>query len=339
MSESVEILRGGEVYRAIESAEVRLSLETLAPSWSIQYAADRSGDPQGPIEVEDRVTVRLGGEELLTGDVDRTTYAQDDRGWTETAEGRGLTSALVDCSSMLRPGRWQQIAVDALARALCDPFGVPVELHGDGGARFPRFAVQPGEAPGDALARAARLRGLLAYLRGDTLVFSRAGADRTGTVIRPGAGVSRFESTVDYARRMSEYHVRGQVRSTDAQHGKHATHVHYVSRDEGVRRHRPLIVHSSGEHVSLKRRAELEKNRRAGRSERVRVTLGSWRTAEGSLWRPNMLARVAHPRARIDAELLVVSAAYHADGKERSVTLELTRPESFDVGRYPARRR
>ena len=107
--------------------------------------------------------------------------------------------------------------------------------------------------------------------------------------------------------------------------------------DRRVTRHRPLVVlaeSQSGE-GGLKDRAAWERNVRAGRSQRLSITVQGWRQDDGALWEPNMLVRVDDRRLHVSDELLIAAVTL-SRGRQGTVTeLELTLPGAFDVLELP----
>jgi prophage tail gpP-like protein len=86
----------------------------------------------------------------------------------------------------------------------------------------------------------------------------------------------------------------------------------------------------------LRTRAEVERNQRAGKAERITATVEGHRTSEGRIWRPNLLVGFSNPVLGVDATLIVSAVRLRFGEKEPEVTeLELKRPETYDLVDFP----
>jgi prophage tail gpP-like protein len=111
--------------------------------------------------------------------------------------------------------------------------------------------------------------------------------------------------------------------------------------DPAITRFRPTIVHAEAHDIlDLQSRATLERNVRAGKGERITVLVNEWTTVEGTVWRPNTLARFKNPILGIDATVLIATVRLRFSASSpREAELELTRPEAFSNANYPVIKR
>lgn len=334
----------GEAHEGFTQGSVNLSLDQIPATFSVSYddLASPSDDPRA-IYAGDRVTVEVDGEDLIVGFAEESSVDYDDGRITFQVSGSSVTCDLVECSAVHKPSAWRDIALDRLAAKLLEPFELDFILTGDPGDAFPRFKIDPGETPADALARAARLRGRVLYTVNDALVIERAGEADTSTVLRRGENILAGSHTSSWSNRFSSYIFRGQTRATDDLNGASAHHIRGEAVDPQITRYRPfLVTHSTGQGGTrdLGKRAILERNQRMGRGERVSYTVDGWKTDEGWLWRPNVRVFVEDDWLGIQGELLVVGVSYQFGIDEPPQTrLELTRPEAYDEVDFPARGR
>lgn len=341
---TIKLRVNGSTYEGFRRGSVALSMETVENTFEVEYEASANEAGQREIFKGDSVEVVIdagagAGEEILvSGFVDETDEEDDTERVTTRVLGRSWTGDLVDCSAVSPPLRWSGATVEKIARDLCLPFEVGVFVESDPGAPFESFAVQQGESVIDAIGRAAIRRGLLTYCVGGDLVLSRAGQTRTATVLERGVNVRRWGRSDSDRARFSEYHFRGQARATDDTWGAASSQLSTFITDEAIKRYRPLrVLADASDEIDLKTRATLERNRRAGQGERVVATVVGWATAEGSAWRPNLLVRARNLALGFDATMIVVSARFNFTADDPAQTeLELTRPEAFDIGKYPA---
>ena len=159
---------GGLGYTGWTEIVIERSIDAMVGGFDLTLSAkEKTGAEDWPIEDGAACRVLLGGEVLITGYVDVAArfIGPDNRGLQ--VRGRDKAADLVDCSAIHTPGSWSGQKLEAIARALAEPFGVPVEIVGDTGAAFGKFALQQGETVFSAIDRMARYRGLVAWSAGD----------------------------------------------------------------------------------------------------------------------------------------------------------------------------
>ena len=343
---------------------VKRELDTVADSFQFQYADLRTDLRQEvPIRAGDECTISLRGETLLTGYFDDISTEYNADGIRLTAVGRSRTGDLVDSSALVKGGRWRNATLRTIVNDLCEPFSIDVSIDKMAGLeeRFRRFAVEPGESVADTIHRICRLRAVWATCTVyGGLHITRSALGRTASVaIEYGKNIiqgSRFDS---WAQRHDQYLLKGQAPSDEEMSGAAASQLSEYVFDDGVNRYRPLLLVSTGQDKKgdLKRRAQWERNRRAGSGERwlYRVDgfgyasanfVGSFkhkRREAFKLWEPNMMVKVADPRLDTADDLLVAAVSYRwsADGDDggRTTDLTLTRKEAFSLQTYPRRKK
>lgn len=358
-----ELLIGQEQFTHFIEGWVRREMESAADSFEFQYADLRNNlnDPI-PIRPGQPCTIRLRDVVLVTGYIDDVAMEYDADQVTFTARGRSKTGDLVDSSAVKKTGRWLNAKLERIVRDICEPFDIPVRIDRkikDLNTPFRRIAVTPGEACIDVIQRVCRLRACwpLSQSDGSLLITRPAPGDQVPVAIEYGKNVLRGERFDSWASRHSLYLLRGQVPSDSELNGRAGAELEDYVFDDGLDRYRPLLMVSTGQDRKgdLKRRAQWERNRRAGTGERWSYRIDGYgysvlrpefqhRRRDGfALWKPNELVRVVDPRLDTNEELLVASALYRwqADGKDggRTVDLTLTRKEAFDIQPYPIKRR
>jgi prophage tail gpP-like protein len=322
----------GQVFDGFVAGLVQLTMTEAANSFDLTYAAENR-----VIETGDEVTLSIGAEALINGFVDTCSDTDEADQVTFRIAGRSKAQDVVDCSAVLKPGRWTNATVAKIASDLCAPFGVTVRVESPGDP-FKSFSIQKGETALDTLSRLALRRGLYIYSIGGDLVLARAGSDQTATVLERGKNVIRWTRDSSWYARYSEYIFRAQARATDNNWGKGPNQLNHTVTDAEINRFRPLLVQAEAhDGLDLRTRAELERNQRAGRGETLTVLVDEWQTDEGTAWRPNVLVRARNARLAVDTDVLITTVRYRFGPNEpRQAELELMRPEAFDVGKYPA---
>ncbi len=323
---------------------VRQGIEQLAGEFRFDYV-DRGGELDRPLQFDegDPCTVSIDGQDVITGHIDDVEITYDANTHNIAISGRGNTGDLVD-SSATRPTKWKDTLMQTIAEDLCDPFGIGVvidETSAEAAAvKFVKFSAKEGETVFEALSRLATMRGMLVVTDDGTQVrFARAGAARSSTPLELGVNVLSGTRSGSQKDRFQIYTYKSQLVGTDKFHGVDATSPKFDVTDEGIDRFRPMIVvaESQGNSDDLKRRAEWERNTRAGKSRRLSYRVQGYFNDEGRLWKQNELVRVKDRFLRIDTDLLIVSVSYEKADKS-TTTLQLANPESFDVLVPPGKR-
>ena len=345
----VELLVDGVLYGGFKSGVVTFSLEGLAHQFQFSYTNRWVGQQEPwPIRAGDECEIRIDGEQLLTGFVERPFVQYSATSELMRVSGRSRTADMVDCSAVFPTSRWSNQTLDQILSDIGDPFGIRTFVGGNP-KRLKRFVLNSGERAIDAIMRAAQIRGLFPYCdsRGNLRV-DEIGPRKTETRLQHGINIISASNDENWSGRYSDYIYKGQRPGDDETFGEAASQLRAEVQDEELAargRYRPLIViKQEGEsRDELQRRATWERNRRAGRSDRIVIVTRGYRNAEG-FWQPNTLVTVDDERLELEnAELLVTTARYRFDADAKGggyvTELELTEPAAFSVAPYPRRRR
>ncbi|RHW17208.1 hypothetical protein D1610_11710 [Sphingomonas gilva] len=308
--DNVTLAIGGELHEGWTSCSVSRGIDAMVGSFSVTLATRWADRPERfALEAGAACEVRVGGETLITGWIDRLSPAFDARDHRITISGRDKACDLVDCSAIAKPGSWSNIALEALAAELARPFGVSVRATAPTGAPIRRFALQQGETVQAAIERLARYRGLLAVSAADGTVELITPAIAGAPVARlaEGDNIKVGAADHDVSERFSEYLAKGQASGDDFANGRTVASPSATATDPGVRRHRPLIVigEDQSDAAGLQQRARWEATSRAGRAQPATVTVQGWRRPDGRLWAPNAIVDLQSPSLFMRGAMLI----------------------------------
>lgn len=345
----VELRVGGEVFGGWTRGRVRQSLDQFATGFELAYV-DEWGerDLPWPIEEGDACTFLVDGEVLTDGYVDVSLAGYTVDTIDLAVEGRSKLGDLLDCDVVRKGMQWIDTKPSDILADLLEPFDVDFRIYGSEGAKFRRFKVEPGDTVAEVVLKLARLRGFLTADVGGVLELFRVDDIQAEDHLMRGFPILRAERFGSWAERFSRYIFRGQTAADDDVNGVAAARLKGVVEDRQVSRYRPKLILSGDADGDrdLGQRAIIERNQRAGRSERITLTVPGFRTERGALWRPGMGVHVADDFLRVDAVLIVVTVEMEFDVGEVGArdggmvtTLELTRPEAYGLGEYPLRQR
>ena len=321
----------GLLYEGWLQSDVERSIEAIAGTFSIPVSMIPGQPPA--IKRQDAVTVRIGGVQVITGYVlaAEPFYRRDDCGYRVI--GRDRTGDLVRCSAVHNGGQWRKAPLEQVAKDLLKPYGIEVKVETDTGLPLNDFKLAHGESVVDALARAARLRGVL-VTRDDfgRLLLTRAGTLKFGGAIVRGRNVISMEGIGSDEQRHSDYVVYGQQNCTDD--FEIARSLKARSKDPEVLRYLPLVINADGNTTQAELQTLVDHTARVrrGHSQGFRYTVEGW-THEGQPWPLNQRVAIYDDIAGLDgAEWLICAVRQHCDLKDGDVTELLVRPiEAYDT--------
>jgi prophage tail gpP-like protein len=327
----IAVMVGAQSYEGWLQSEVDRSLETLAGVFSIPVSLV-PGDPPA-IKRQDKVEVRIGGRTVITGFVlaAEPFYRRGECGMR--IMGRDRAGDLVHCSAIYKGGQWRNVTVDRIIKDVIGPFGLELKVDTEVGDPVKDFKLGHGETALDAVARAARLRGIL-VTRDDAgrVLLTKAGKERFKGAIVRGQNVIEMQSIGTDEQRHSHYYVYGQshvVADFDTARGLKA-----LARDDGVGRYLPLVINADGNttQAELQTQADHTMRVRRGHAYGYRYTVEGW-TYQGEPWPLNQRVAIYDDVAGLDGdEWLICGVKQTCDLKEGDVTELTVRPiEAYDT--------
>ncbi|MFO6448904.1 phage baseplate assembly protein [Erythrobacter sp. NE805] len=330
----VELQLGGIAYSGWTTVEIERGIDQMTGTFSLRLAAkERTGAEDWPIRQGAECRVVLASVPLITGYIDSLTrfVGPDERGID--VRGRDRTADLVDCSAIHKPGSWRNRKLEQIAAELVKPFGIPIEIAGETGAAFSKFALQQGETVFAAIERMCRYRGLVAWSAGDG-VLRIGNPDSNASIGRlaEGDNVISANLTSTTSDRFSDYIVKGQAAGSDQRNGASVAQVKGEAKDAAVARYRPLLIigEEQSDPASLKKRAQWEAAVRSGRSQQAQITVPGWLNAEGKPFAHGMRATCDVPSAGLSGSLLIERLRFSRDAEGGTVTtFELVPPEAW----------
>lgn len=327
----ISVVVGGVAYVGWLQSEVERSLENISGSFSIPVSLVPGNPP--PIRRQDQVQVLIGSTVVMTGYVlaAEPFYRRNDCGMRVI--GRDRTGDLVRCSAIHEGGQWRSATLDRIARDLVRPFGLEVVVEADLGAKIHDFKLSHGETVLDALARAARLRGVLVTRdNAGRLLLTKAGAKVFPGVIQRGMNVIAMEGIGSDENRHSEYRAFGQGNTGgdfETARGMKARAV-----DAEMQRYLPLVINAHGNVTPAELQTLVDHTARVrrGHSMGLRYTVEGW-TWRGQPWPLNHRVTVLDDVAGVEGDQWLIASVRHTcDLREGDVTELVLRPvEAYDT--------
>lgn len=312
------IVNGGEMSGWTE-VEVTRGIELMPSSFNIALTERYPGGAQLAVQPGDKCQVKIGGDVVITGYVDRFMPRIDSGNHTVRVIGRSKSCDLVDCAAEWPGGQISGSTALGIAQKLAKPYGITVSGKVDTGAPIPQFNLTLGESPFAIIERVARYRGLLFYDQPDgSCVLDQAGSGKHSSGVIEGQNLEAGEAAYCMDERFSDYRSFLQSVDTLTDTGDGGNQIFHAT-DPGVPRHRQrdIIAEAGGGGLDVaKQRAIWEAARRAGRSNQLNLTVDAWRDAGGNLWTPNWQIPVKSPTLKTPAYTWLIGAVTFRRGEQ-----------------------
>ncbi|PWD89603.1 hypothetical protein DC081_09135 [Ignatzschineria cameli] len=336
----VELYVGGGIYTGWKGVEIYLDLETLAHYASLQCA----------YTIQDGVTIQNGeecelkinGELVLTGYIDRTEHSVQGDSFDLNIEIRSKTADLVDCSA-----GYNQIkdrSAQAVAEEICKPFGIQVKWESQRSPKQITWKIEPADTCFDVLTMIARECNMILTTNGaGDVVFTDAGTENVGTLTL-GKEILSLSVVDDWSDRFSDYICVGDNQSyRDDWIGGDETvikkgSVRTTIKDEEINRYRPtmLMTDDVANGQNTKEMAEFERDRAISLGKEITVRVRGWYHLIG-LWEINKRLNIMALPIIVAEDWLITSTTLllnHDDGYVAE--LHVAPPEGYGSKMYGA---
>jgi prophage tail gpP-like protein len=343
----------GRIYSGWTSLRVVRSLEQLAHKFNVTMTERWAGKNQDiPIQRGQNVVVTYTDDngkqtDVVTGFIDENVMDYDDKSKSMSITGRSFTGDLVDCSVVTYPSTWKKNTDPmTIILAVVKPFGLSVSV-GAGITKPVPFeedvSVHIGESAFQFLEKICRLQQLVMTTDGTgnlVLTQSTNAKQVPNYSLVFGKNILKCHRSDSFVERFSQYIVKSQKSARgidgDTFYGKNCSQTKASTDDEvavsGAKgaRYRPTIIQAESGTTGqfLLKRADWERNVRAGKANRVTYTVDGWEHPSG-LWEPNTLVHVKDPQCQFDDSLLIVTVTFTRDEGGTHTELELAQPGAY----------
>lgn len=333
----IQLFVNGRIYGGWKEATITRSLDAVAGKFDLVSMDKWDATAQRwTIFPGDACQVKIDGQALITGYVDKAGPSYDADSHGIKILGRDKTGDLVDCSAIVKGSELRGLALDGIVAALVKPFGIGVVAQVDSGQAFQSFAIQPGETVWEAIERAARQRFMVVTTDGEgNAVIADIGATRAADALVEGDNIKAASAEYDYSQRFSEYVVKGQAAAQNDGWEPAVSAVESRATDPNVKRYRPKIINAETQASdgSAGNRAQLEAASRAGKSTKITVTVQGWTMSNGDLWPLNAMVRIRSPLLSIDEDVVITEVKFIvSDTNGITTEMQLTRPDAYLLG-------
>lgn len=307
---TVTLLINGKTHGQWTNYDIVSDLLTPADDFSVTLGRPVDAVPTA-VKEGDKVEVRVGGDTVLSGRIDRVHTTTEKGNKTLTIQGRDDAGILLDCSAPLFNA--QDMDLNQIIEKIVKPLGLSkIRIDASKTNKTHKVQIEPGSRAWDALTQYAEANGVWPWMEPDgTLVVG--GPDYTTApvaelVLRVSGdnnNIKSLEVERNMAARYSEVTVLGQSHT-----GKH--NIKATVKDESLKLSRPLIVTEPD--VDSQAEAERKAKKRLADSRleglTMTATVQGHRTDDGTLWQPGQRINVLSEPDGIDAVYFLMARTF-----------------------------
>lgn len=344
--DNIQLLVDDTLYSGWKAVSVRRSLDLFANTFDLTLTDNQAGQAR-TIRLGSPCQVRIGGETVVTGYVDRIRPRYDARSRSLTVSGRSKTADLVDCSpppGWDGAGQYNRRTLLQLAATLAKPFGISVRSEVDDLPVIQISNLEQGQPIFEFLELYARQAGVRLVTDPDgNLVITRASVAQAPTALVLGENIEEAEGEFSERNRFSHYYVTGQRPNQLDDNAEAAAHIAGMADDVRLR-YRPTVINAEGPlggMADASRRAEWQRNVQYGRSRKATYTVSGWRHRDG-LWQPNTNVKVIDEWMGFEGRdgkgewLMIGTVEYVSDERGQRTRLTVMPREAYDLVPLPA---
>ena len=277
---NTRIIINGEGLSGWSEIKISKSIKSLADTFTFTFS-DSWVDEFPDLLVGTPCKVKDEDDLLLTGFIEQISIISRPNLLSYKIVGRSRTGDIVDCNRIDPPYSWINRNILQIAKDLCSPFNIDVEVETDIGEPFPKEVLDQNEGIVEFLQKLALKRGLILTTSPQgNLVITNAGRVRSEKSFIEGTNISDLEVKFSYADRYSFYRMKAQSQSiyNENSWGRKTIQVFADTIDENVERFRPKLLTSdtSLNKSSAQKQVNWEAQIRAGRSTQFKIKNPEW---------------------------------------------------------------
>lgn len=311
-------------YTGWESIRVNLALDQMSGSFELSVSGENARELiKHPLTKGLQCRVKLDGETVITGYINRRSAAYEPESHTLTLSGRDVTCDLIDCSAVVQNQELHNVTIAKAAIQLIAPFPAITLDCPAPGAPFDKFVINDGATIYDVLSEHAKQRGLMIYSLGDgVLRIRKPSVSANSNALIEGVNIIKGSAEDSDEDLFNRYIMRFSDPDSAFHKGL------YTYTDSSVRTGRVRIIDAEkADKTGPKNRAQWEAKLRQARSQTASISVQGW-AANGRLWRIGDAVPVQSPALAIAETLLINAITYNAD-EGTTTDMELVRPEVY----------
>ena len=251
-----------------------------------------------PFKEGDASIVSLGSTKILNGYIDTLEAGVTKDFANIKITGRSKTADLIDCSSLVDTGEFNNLTPVEIIKKQVAPFGINVIDKTTGQSPIKKWNIDIGESVFENIELLARQNGIILITtpNGD-LCLEIASSEKMDIILNP-SNIKEIKKVSTLSNRYSEIRVIGQ--NVDS-----LLEVEGIHSDSEITRYRPYTIISEGplNPAQASTRAQWESSFKKSKGEVLKVTLDSFVYSEKEeIWDFNKIVEVNYPYLDIDSD-------------------------------------
>lgn len=332
-SETATILCDGRTFRNWKSVMVQREYGAVSSEFS--FSSVEPGDPRHGFsgmrfKPFDPVVVKLAGITVITGSVTTRTTSMDAQGHEIAIQGRSRVCDLADASVPVRPGTFNKMSYEQIARGLLSPFGIGLNVRNPPpifSKPFLSCVPQYGETISEMLNRLASMRGAFHVDDPDGNLVVGQGDPKAAPValLKEGRNIKSISCRLDNQNAWNALSAAAQNVGTDDERpprGYSAT-----SRDASVPANRSKILLAPHTGYADEAAAYVDHERAVATWNVVQcsIVVQGWLRPDGKLWDVCDNISVISPSAFLsdDVQTLGVQSVNYSQDSDNGTTTTL----------------
>lgn len=320
---TLKLIIDGDEITEWQNVSIRRSMTSLADSFNLVLVNRNVDVAEGKI-----CQVEYDGQTIITGYIDSVSINYSANSLSVSVEGRSKSSDLVDCSAIDErgSGQFRDMTVLQICERIAGFYGISIVPTDAARKATPikKFTIETGETAYEAILRAVKMRGLLAYSDplGRVIIGTADDSVDASDHISDESNVLSATSKRSYKDRFSTYTGKSQPTGKT---GKSRSLSSVFDSALNRQRIKIIIAENLEYGDSLKSRLQWQKNVDIGKSKTVQYTVAGWSQVTGGLWKPNTLINVVDSTLGINDNLLLTEVTYNLsvnDGETTSLSLQ-----------------
>lgn len=337
---TVELRVNGKSFSGWKSVDIERGIEQIAGSFEVSVSEFApNGDAASNLHDGSKVSVRVNGEDVITGFIDEMEIAHSATQHSLTLRGRDATADLVDCSAMHPSNEWVNIRMLDVVKDLVKDYKIPVKVTTNLGEPFEKWSIEKGESIFENIDKLARFRNVMLMSDGlGGLLLTQPGTETIDTALILGKNILSGRLTRSMQQRFSNYYVYGQRQRNDNYDMDASSQPYGKATDTVVPRHRDFVCCYEDANASIKSltdRATWQSRVNAARAQVAKITVQGWTHAKG-LWQPNKQVIVTDSLLRLENSTMLISNVHFTlDNQGSRTELTLAPRNAFLVDQLP----
>jgi prophage tail gpP-like protein len=331
--ENITVEVGGQSYSTWESVSVEAGAAKAVRRCEIIAAEPNQAISAAWVfQPGAQITVRAGGDAMLTGYVDDYCPEFDGESHIAAIYARSKAKDIVDSSAVHQSGEWLNKKFTDIAKDLLQPFGLQLTTDLSNLQPIPVWRLAPGSSVFEELEVLARQAGalLIGTADGNIKLTKADNFQMGGGYLMEGVNIKHASAKLSEKHKHDKVHARGQKSKGS---GSQSLRLEFIAPDSTVQRYRPKIVIVEGDtdQQRVQQRAQWQVARDAGWCTTAEITVMGWRDGDGNLWDPEKLYYVESQKLKI-AQMMALQHVHFRQNSGDGTIAELSMVDPKALG-------